>query len=447
MSSGDEACRMSKGGRIMKHIYHERFREGYDQEILDNGLEVILWHKEGYEKSLFMLVTPFGARDLIQQDEQGKRVHHPQGIAHFLEHKMFSMHGEDIMNRFSAIGANVNAFTSYQETAYYAATCGDPREPLNLLLDFVQTLDIDEASVAKEKGIILSELHMYQEMSDQQLLRETYRSLYQKHPLRYDIGGDDASVAATTLAQLYRCYEWNYHPSRMILICISGRNNDELRQIIQQNQAQKQFAPPHKRTTVYEAEPESVARPYYEFTMDVSNPRLCVAYKLKGIIDPKERLCCEWGIRFLLDAYFSALNPQYQSWIDTGVINDYCGCDVDMGADVGSLLFYGETRQQEAFISLCAQCMKRIMQGEISQPLLIQLRKRYYAQSIRAMNNFDDMAIALARSRFMGTDYFRMLDDLDHFQAQDVKRAGAWVSDAQRALICLLPQNYGSSNL
>lgn len=426
----------------MKHIYNERYQEAYDQEVLDNGLEVFLWHKEGYEKSLFMMVTPFGARDLMQQDEQGNIVHHPRGIAHFLEHKMFAMQGEDVMNRFSAMGANVNAFTSYHETAYYASTSGNPHEPLRLLLDFVQELDIDEASVEREKGIIISELHMYQEMSDQRLLMETYASLYQKHPLRYDIGGDDASVSATTLDQLYRCYEWNYHPSRMILICISGYNSHELLEVIRQNQAKKHFAPPLKIESCSESEPERVARTHYEFTMDVSNPKLCVAYKLKGIYEPYERLRCEWGIRFLLDVTFSSLNPQYQIWINEGIINDYCGCDVDIGADVGSILFYSETNQPEAFISLCAQCMKQIMQGKISMPLLVQLKKRYYAQSIRAMNSFDDIAISFVRCRFIGVDYFKTLDQLYHLNLADIEHAATHVDDKHRSVIRLLPKNH-----
>lgn len=423
----------------MKHIENERYRESYDREILANGLEVILWHKEGYEKSLFMMVTPFGALDLIQKNGQGTMIHHPRGIAHFLEHKMFAMHGEDVMNRFSAMGANVNAFTSYQETAYYASTSGDPRKPLNLLLDFVQELDIDEASVEKEKGIIISELHMYQEMSDQRLLMETYASLYQKHPLRYDIGGDDESVAATTLAQLYQCYEWNYHPSRMVLVCVSGHDSKELLAIIRENQERKQFAPPLAIHSCTEREPKEVARTNYEFTMDVSHPKCCVAYKLAGVEEPYERLRHEWSLRFLLDATFSSLNPHYQSWLDAGIINDYCGCDVDLGKDVGSLLFYSETKQQEKFIDLCAKCMEQMSKGEISDALLAQLKKRYYAQSIRAMNSFHDIAISFVRCRFIGVDYFKTLDQLYHLQANDLRLAASLLQDSSRAIVRLSP--------
>ena len=157
----------------MKRITNERYQETYYTETLENGLRVVLWYKPGYARSLFMMATPLGAMDLIQEDAQGNTYSYPAGIAHFLEHKMFEKQDQDVMNEFSRMGANVNAFTSYNETAYYFSTSGSIEGPLDLLLDFVQQLDISDASVEKEKGIIVSELNMYQQMSDSRLLMET----------------------------------------------------------------------------------------------------------------------------------------------------------------------------------------------------------------------------------------------------------------------------------
>ena len=103
----------------MKTITNKRYGESYVEETLENGLHVVLWQKPDYEKSLFMMATPLGAMDMKQVDEQGKELHFPAGIAHFLEHKMFEMGDSDVMELFSRMGASVNAFTSYTETAYY----------------------------------------------------------------------------------------------------------------------------------------------------------------------------------------------------------------------------------------------------------------------------------------------------------------------------------------
>lgn len=427
----------------MKQIVNKRYQESYDETVLENGLRVILWHKPHYEKSLFMMVTPFGAKDLSQYDAQGNIVHHPSGIAHFLEHKMFMMQGQDVMRMFSDMGANVNAFTSYQETAYYTSTSGDPKQPLELLLDFVQELDIDDASVEKEKGIITSELHMYQEMSDQRLIMETYASLFQTHPLRYDIAGDDESIRATTKEQLYRCYEMNYHPSNMILICVSAHDSEQLLDIIRANQAKKQFPPAPQMKPVEIEEPLAVARKEYNFAMDISVPKLSVAYKLSGIPEPYERLRMEWMVRFLLDANFTSLYPQYQTWLDKGWINDFCGCDIEIGEDYGLLMFYAETSQQAQFITLCGECYQRLTQGMIEPQLMEQLKKRYFAQSVRAMNSFDDIAISFARNYFHGADMFRTIDLLKELDEQVAIQAGRYLSNRERAIVRLLQKNNG----
>ena len=96
----------------MKFVENKRYKESYVEEVLDNGLHVVLWQKPDYEKSLFMLATPLGAMDIKQIDEHGNTIEYPAGIAHFLEHKMFEMKDGDVMDMFSSMGANVNAFTS-----------------------------------------------------------------------------------------------------------------------------------------------------------------------------------------------------------------------------------------------------------------------------------------------------------------------------------------------
>ena len=172
----------------MKKHYNERYDETYYAETLDNGLKVIIWHKPNFQNSQFLFATPYGALDFKQKDENGNLVAYPSGIAHFLEHKMFESKKGDVMELFSQLGANVNAFTSYNETVYYFSTTNkDVEQEVNLLLDFVQELEITEESVEKEKGIIIQELNMYLQMPDSRLLFESFKSMYHNHPLNSDL--------------------------------------------------------------------------------------------------------------------------------------------------------------------------------------------------------------------------------------------------------------------
>lgn len=424
----------------MKQITNKRYRERYVEETLENGLHVVLWQKPDYEKSLFMMATPLGAMDMKQIDEKGKEYHFPAGIAHFLEHKMFEMGDADVMDLFSKMGASVNAFTSYTETAYYFTTSGDVKEPLNLLLDFVQDLQISEESVEKEKGIITQELNMYRQQSDSRLLMETFSSLYEQHPLRFDIGGDAESVKSTTLQQLEECYRLNYHPSTMVLVGVGKEDPEEMLELIRENQKKKTFPNIQNVKCMEFEEPESVAREHYQFTMDVSIPKYSFAYKLKGISEVYERMRAEWCIKIMMDALFSSLNPEFQEWLDAGIINDFVGCEVDLGPDYGMMMFYAETQKKEEFEKIVDDIVERIIAGDIDETVLTQLKRRYFGQSVRSLNSFDDIAITYIRNYFDQADFFKTLDLLFDITIDDVKNVCAALSSKHRAVIELLPE-------
>ena len=420
---------------------NKRYQESYVEETLDNGLHVVLWQKPDYAKSLFMMATPLGALDMKQKDEEGKEYAFPAGIAHFLEHKMFEMEDGDVMELFSNMGANVNAFTSYTETVYYFSTTADVIQPLHLLLDFVQDLSITEESVEKEKGIIIQELNMYKQMSDQRLLMETFSSLYKHHPLRFDIGGDEESVTSITLEQLKQCYNINYHPGKMILVGVSAQDPKMLLEEIKKNQQKKVFPAAKKVTRIIQEEPYTPARKDFEFQMDVSMPKLSIAYKMCGVKDIYERIKKEWAIRMVLDATFSSLNPDFQKWLDEGIINDFVGSEVDLGKDYGMMMFYSETNKKEAFLAIVKDIVQKIKIEGISQSLLEQLKKRYYGQSLRSLNSFDDIAITMVRNYFDQSDFFASMDVLYDITLQDVNEACQMIDIDNFCVVDLLPEN------
>ena len=221
----------------MKKIHNDFFDEDFYIEKLDNGLEVVIFNKKDFLTTACAFATSYGA---LNTDEvlDGKEYHFHPGVAHFLEHKLFESEDKNIFEEFSNMGCNVNAFTSYHETVYYFSTTNkEIEEPLNLLLDFVQKLDITDENVEKEKGIICQELAMYMQNPDSRLLQETYRSLYHNYPLKYDIGGDDASVNAISKDELDLCYKINYHPNNMVLLIVSPLDVNYLMDIVKENQS------------------------------------------------------------------------------------------------------------------------------------------------------------------------------------------------------------------
>ncbi len=427
----------------MKTHIEPRFDETYVSETLENGLRVIVWHKPEMRTTSCVFATPYGGLDFEMVKENGTKMIHPSGIAHFLEHKMFELEGVDVMNAFSTMGANVNAFTSYNETMYYFSTAAQEIEkPLNLLLDFVQTFDINEESVEKEKGIITQELMMYMQNPDARLYYELFKALFHEHPYKYDIGGTPTSVKNTTLAQLQECYKYNYHPSKMILVCVGPSDPEIILQIVRDNQSKKTFEKIELSHRALNQESETVAKEQLFINMDVASNKVGIAIKLKPWVKTsKERVHQEWAIRLALEAHFSAMNPQFQSWIDKRIINNYFDFDVEVQEDSAFITFANETENHQEFKDFIVKEMKKCMETGISFEQLNLLKKRYFGQAMRVLNDVENIAITTARNMFVKVSIFEVLDILQNLDQQQVKEALMHISLEHVCLVAIVKNN------
>ena len=226
----------------MQRIDYPDFKETCLYEEMKNGLKVYVFHKPDFKSSYAAFGTPYGALD-IHQKYHGKHYDFHPGIAHFLEHKVFEDEDGDVLSKFAELGASVNAFTSYTETVYHFSLTGEEnfREALEMLLDFVQKLNISHDSIEAEKPIIIQEVSMYEQQANTRLLNETYKSLFKNYPLINDIGGDAKSVNEISKDELETCYNINYHPSNMIVSIVSFMDPEYIISIIRDNQSKKKF--------------------------------------------------------------------------------------------------------------------------------------------------------------------------------------------------------------
>ncbi|MDY7046848.1 pitrilysin family protein, partial [Virgibacillus sp. M23] len=143
--------------------------------------------------------------------DKNEMVHVPDGIAHFLEHKLFEKADGDVFQDFSKQGASANAFTSFTRTAYLFSSTSNVERNLETLIDFVQDPYFTEKTVEKEKGIIGQEINMYDDNPDWRLYFGVIENMYKEHPVRIDIAGTVESISHITKDLLYECYETFYH--------------------------------------------------------------------------------------------------------------------------------------------------------------------------------------------------------------------------------------------
>ncbi len=380
-------------------IRHEEtgFREVWYEETMADGLHVILFHKPLFTTTSCLLAAPYGSLDCREETADGTILNFPAGTAHFLEHKLFESDHGDVMADFSRLGANVNAYTSYEETVYYFTT-PDPeiRKPLSLLLDFVQKFAVSEASVEKEKGIIQQERSMYLQDADSRLFLETMRSMYRSHPLREDIVGTESSIQAMTRSDLEQAYRLNYHPSRMNLILVTPCDPEAVMTMIRDNQARKTFSPPLSLKRAIEREPETVFRKRSETAMDLSDSRIMKGFRLNpDIADDRLRLETEWAIKMKMDAWFTPQHAAYQTWLDEGRITPYFSYDSEISRDQAMILFSDEGIDPDAFSEFVTQQLRACLKAELSEEALSEMKKRTLGAFLHLFDSPLDLAISV----------------------------------------------------
>lgn len=420
----------------MKKIHNDFFDEDFYIEKLDNGLEVVIFNKKDFLTTACAFATSYGA---LNTDEvlDDKEYHFHPGVAHFLEHKLFESEDKNIFEEFSNMGCNVNAFTSYHETVYYFSTTNkEIEEPLNLLLDFVQKLDITDENVEKEKGIICQELAMYMQNPDSRLLQETYRSLYHNYPLKYDIGGDETSVNAISKDELDLCYKINYHPNNMVLLIVSPLDVNYLMDIVKENQSKKHFDKQKDVKTLMIDEDDSVVRKEFSFEMDINKPKHVYALKLKpNFKDSDDIVYKQWCLDLYLKAYFSSINKDYQEWLNKGLINDYFGYEVDFDKDYAYILFYNES-EEDNIKELVDNELKKDL---ITEEILTSIKRRYIGNSFDTLNDVESFDTGYVRDYVNGIDYFKSIEILTHISLDDLKAVFKGFDYSNYALIHILP--------
>ena len=400
----------------MNKIYNKKYDEISYYEKLDNGLKVYINHKVNFKTTSCAIGVKFGSLD-IMQEVNGKHYQYSSGIAHFLEHKMFEDE-EDIMLKFNNMGVEVNAFTSYDITNYYfTVNNNNIKEPLNLLLDFVQTLNITEQSVESEKDIITQELLMYENKSDARLLFETFKAMYNNHPIKYDIGGSCESIKKITKEELELCFDINYHPSNMILVITTPIDPKIVIDIVKTNQKSKNFDKPYLINRIIKEDIKEVNTKYKEVVMDVSKSKVMIGIKL----DEKEedvliRTKKEWAIQIALEMAFSSINKKYQKWIDEKIITEYFSYEVDFSNNCSHILFDNEIEDENKFVNMIFNELKNINCDSLEQ-----LKKRYYGIAFRVFDQAEAITMNNVRYILNDLDYYKVVEQIMEIEEDYIK--------------------------
>ena len=266
-------------------------RESYVRTVHSSGLPIYVFPKKMTTTYAYFAVK-YGSQDseIIKAGEKTPtRV--PDGVAHFLEHKLFENEdGSDAFADFSELGADANAYTSYDRTVYLCSCTERYEEVVGELLRFVTHPHFTEASVKKERGIIAEEIRMYEDNPWERCYQNLLKALYERHPMRKNICGTQGSIKKITPELLYDCYHCFYTPDNMALI-VCGDVTPEAILAVADRTLPDTFVAKKLFARCIPKEARAVAKPHVSHSMPIAKPIYAIGIKERVIPEsPNERL-------------------------------------------------------------------------------------------------------------------------------------------------------------
>lgn len=386
-----------------------------------SGLPIYVWPKTGYASSYAVFATNYGAIDTAYIDPKSKKtVELPAGIAHYLEHKLFENEECDAFERYAKTGANANAYTSFDHTAYLFSCTQNVTESLEILLDFVQDPYFTEQTVEKERGIIGQEIRMCEDSPSRTVFCNLLTALYHKHPVRIDIAGTVESIAEITPELLYGCYRSFYDLHNMVLAVSGNVTCEQVEEVA--NRLLKPAAG-NVPARVPVEEPLAAAQSRIEVHMPVAEPLFYLGYKVPRHAENgvRRESAVELAAAEVLGELLGGrANPLYAKLMREGLINASFGLEYFNGPDYGVWILGGESQNPQAVCEAFRAEIARLKREGITQDDFTAARNAVYGRAVSQLDNVEACGDMLTEAHFAGRLPFAVLDAVATLDVQSV---------------------------
>lgn len=401
----------------IREVKSERLKESYFEIDHPSGLKILVYPKKNYAATYAVFGTRYGSIDTeFRLNGEEKFTCVPEGIAHFLEHKLFESEDLDAFERYAKTGASANAYTSFDKTCYLFSCTGKFQESLEILLDFVTHPYFTEKTVQKEQGIIGQEIQMCRDEAGWEALFSLLRAMYKTHPVRIDIAGTVESIAEITPELLYKCYETFYNFSNMVL-CVAG--NVTLDEVLSVADRLLKPQKPIRIERKFHREPREVAESYTEETLSVAFPIFSLGFK--EAVETPERSLREILISdIILEAVAGKTSAFYSELLEAGLINTSFESEYFCGYGYAAWIFTGESPDGREVQKRITARIRALQESGISKADFERIRKKLYGRSIMQFNDIDGIANAMVSAYFCKEGLFDETEILQSLTLDEV---------------------------
>ncbi len=419
----------------MKVIESLKIKEKVYIEKLENGLTILLVPKETTNKKYVMWSTHFGSIDNhFIMPETKEEVYVPDGVAHFLEHKMFEQpNGTNSLDTLMALGVDANAYTTNNHTAYLFETTEHFMEALDELMDYVQHPYFTDQNVEKEKGIIGQEIGMYDDDPGWQLYMNALDCLYKENAIKIDIAGTVESISKIDKDVLYKCYNTFYHPSNMVMVICGNFKPEEMLEEIKKRLIEKPKQGEIKR--IYAPQEIDIHMPYKESTMEVSQPLFMIGFK--DSIEQENKVQKHIAIEILMNMFIGKSSPLYQKLYQEGILLAQPDLDYEFTNEYAHVLISGQAKDPQKIQQELLQEIQK-QKENFDEAHFERMKKKVYGDYVVEYNNISDIARMLLSDYFKGINSFDYIEQFQTVTAEYTKQILQEVFDEKKCILSVV---------
>lgn len=382
-----------------------------------SGLDIYICEMNGFSSIEALFGTKYGSINTTFKtaaDTEYTTV--PEGIAHFLEHKLFENEDCKVFELYAQTGASGNALTSFDKTCYLFSCSKNYEENLRILLDFVQKPYFTKETVDKEMGIIGQEIKMTNDNPEWRVFFNMLNGMYHAHPVKIDIAGTEKSISKIDADLLYKCYDTFYNLNNMVLSIAGNISAEKVLEICDEC-----LRPCEDKglECVFPDEPAEIVEPEIRETLPVGASIFNLGYKCtakKGIDRLRDILTASIATSLLTDPAL----PMCEKLLKDGVINSTFGGEVFYGDDYFAVIFSGESDSPELIRDELFKEIERLISEGIIEKDFQRIKKSSYGTLVIELNNVEAVANLMLNSYMDGISPYDTIEVLSELTSSDV---------------------------
>ncbi len=425
----------------MQIIENSKVKEKLYVEKLENGLTVMIMPKKNIQKKYMIWATNFGSIDnkfIAPNDKEETNI--PDGVAHFLEHKMFEQqNGTNSLDTLTALGVNANAYTTTDHTCYLFECTDNFYPAMDELMDYVQNPYFTDQNVEKEKGIIGQEIQMYDDYPSWAVYMNAMKCMYKNNPIIIDIAGSIESISKIDKEVLYKCYNTFYHPSNMVM-CFAGDFEPET--LIEEVKIRLKPTEKHGEIKrIYPEEPEQIVKKENTQNMEVSMPIFVIG--IKDVIDNKNCTSSNIvkkhiAIEILLNMLIGKSSKLYKELYEAELITGEPYLDYEFSKQYAHVSITGQSNDPKKVLEKFEAEIKQMKENDIDLAHFQRVKNMIYGNYVKEYDDVAEICRMFVGDYMKGINSFEYIEEYEQVTPEYTKQVLEEVFKEEKTVLSIV---------